>query len=139
MNALALLVDNLRRGAQTLRLPARAPEPPAYRGLVQMDGGKCQVCGMCAFVCASSAIRFQARPTSYDWSYDAGQCTFCGRCVDGCASQAISMQASRPPVYTQPGSLKVALSLPRKPPPGAAPPPGDGQNSGSGAATGGMP
>ncbi len=127
MNALALLVENLRRGALTLRFPARPPEPPAYRGLVQMERDRCQGCGMCAFVCTSSAIRFQAKATSYDWSYDAGQCTFCGRCVDGCASQAISMQPSRPPVYTDPGALKVALSLPRKPPPGAAPPPAAGQ------------
>ncbi len=120
MNALALLARNLRRGAQTLRFPARASEPPAYRGLVQMERERCQGCGMCAFDCTSSAIRFQAKAASYDWSYDAACCTFCGRCVDGCASQAISMQASRPPVYVEPGALRVALTLPRRPPPGAS-------------------
>ncbi len=123
MNALALILGNLRRGAVTLRFPARAPEPAGYRGLVEMDRERCQGCGMCAFVCTSAAIRFQARSQSYDWSYDAGRCTFCGRCVDGCASQAISMQATRPPVYTAAGALQVALNIPRRPPPGAAPPP----------------
>jgi formate hydrogenlyase subunit 6/NADH:ubiquinone oxidoreductase subunit I len=124
MNALRLLMGNLRRGAMTLRFPARPPEPASYRGLVEMERDRCRGCGMCAFVCTSGAIRFQAKPDSYDWSYDAGMCTFCGRCVDGCASQALSMQASRPPVYTRSGALQVALNLPRKPPPGTAPAPG---------------
>ncbi len=123
MNALALLLDNLRRGTRTLRFPARAAEPPAFRGLVQMDRDRCQGCGMCAFVCTSSAIVFRAKPTTYEWSYDAGQCTFCGRCVDACASAALTQQAARPPVYTAQGALKVELSLPRKPPPGAPPAP----------------
>ena len=134
MNAIALLFENLGRGTVTYRFPARAPEPAGYRGLVEMDGDKCQGCGMCAFVCTSSAIRFAAKPTSYDWSYDAAKCTFCGRCVDGCASKAISMQGSRPPVYTRDGALRVELNLPRKPPPGPAP-----QGPGPGGAAGGRP
>jgi len=139
MNAIALLLDNLRRGTVTFRFPARAPEPAGYRGLVEMDRDKCQGCGMCAFVCTSSAIQFEAKATTYDWSYDAAKCTFCGRCVDGCASQAVSMQHSRPPVYTHDGALRVALTLPRKPPPGAAPPAGAAPAGGQGRATGGTP
>ncbi|HET6438998.1 MAG TPA: 4Fe-4S dicluster domain-containing protein [Anaeromyxobacter sp.] len=137
MNAFEFLLENLRRGSVTLRFPARAPEPLGYRGLVEMDRDRCQGCGMCAFVCTSSSIRFEARTATYDWSYDAARCTFCGRCVDGCASQAISMQHSRPPVYTREGALRVALTLPRKPPPGAAPPAGPAPAAGQGGDTGG--
>lgn len=122
MKVLSVLAQNLMHGTVTFRFPQRPPTAPAYRGLVLMDAGKCQGCGMCAFVCTSRAIVFRARPQTYEWSYDGGQCTFCGRCVDACASAAISMEAGRPPVYTVRGALKKELSLPRKPPPGTPAP-----------------
>ncbi|HVO20698.1 MAG TPA: 4Fe-4S binding protein [Anaeromyxobacter sp.] len=119
MNVLQFLLENLSRGPVTLRFPERPPAPAAYRGLVEMDRERCEGCGMCAFVCTSRAIVFRNKPQTYEWSYDPGQCTFCGRCVDACASHALRQQPSRPPIYTDPSELRLAYSLPRKPPPGA--------------------
>jgi formate hydrogenlyase subunit 6/NADH:ubiquinone oxidoreductase subunit I len=123
MNALSLLLENLARGAVTVRFPARPPAPAAFRGLVDFDEERCQGCGMCAFVCTSGSIVYRPRPKTYEWSYEPGACTFCGRCVDACVSHAISMQPSRPPVYTRAGELHRAFSVPRRPPPGTPPPP----------------
>jgi formate hydrogenlyase subunit 6 len=123
MNALSLLLENLSRGALTLRFPARPPAPDRYRGLVQFDPEACQGCGMCAFVCTSGSIVYRPRPKVYEWAYEPGACTFCGRCVESCVSHAITMQPTRPPIYTQAGALKTSYQVPRRPPPGTAPPP----------------
>lgn len=120
MSVLTLLARNLLRPTVTLRVPARPPLAPAYRGLVRMDETRCQGCGMCAFVCTSRAIVFRPRPTTYEWSYDGGQCTFCGRCVDACAAGSITQEGTPPPVYTVRGALRREVSIERKPPP---PPP----------------
>jgi formate hydrogenlyase subunit 6/NADH:ubiquinone oxidoreductase subunit I len=113
---LSLLLENLLHGASTFRYPDCPPTAAKYRGLVEFDPAKCDGCGMCSFVCTSSAIVGKARKETYEWSYDAGQCTFCGRCVDVCAPHNLHMQSSRPPIYTESGALKKAFTVIRKPP-----------------------
>lgn len=119
MNVLAMLARNVLLGPVTVRFPASLPPPPSYRGLVAMNQQTCEGCGMCAFVCTSRSIVFKALKTTYEWSYEPGRCTYCGRCVDVCASHSLSHAAERPPVCTDLEALKLAYTLPRKPPPGA--------------------
>lgn len=120
MNIFNLLTENLTHHPVTLPFPEHPPTAPGYRGLVLFDPTLCTGCATCAFVCTSAAIKFKARRDTYEWSYDAGQCTFCGRCVERCESQAIVMDSSSPPIYTAPGSLKIAHTLQRKKPGKAA-------------------
>lgn len=116
MNILAMLGQNLRRGIQTLRFPARPPVTEGYRGLVQFDQNLCSGCAMCRFRCTARAITFTAGKGTFTWSYDPGQCTFCGRCVDGCKEHALSQDPTCPPIYLSAGTLKKSYTLQRKPP-----------------------
>jgi len=111
MNILDILLGNLRRGALTLRFPARV-EPPAYfRGLVQLEAERCIGCATCAYACASRALRVTSNATGYEWTYDPGQCTFCARCADVCPMHALTLQAERPPLYRQAHALSTSVRL----------------------------
>ena len=116
MNIVTILLQNIFGGTRTLRFPDCPPTAPHYRGLVEFDPALCDGCGMCAFVCTSSAIKARARKDTYEWSYDPAQCTFCGRCVDVCAPHNLRMQVTRPPTYTMEGALKKSFTVTRKPP-----------------------
>jgi formate hydrogenlyase subunit 6/NADH:ubiquinone oxidoreductase subunit I len=127
MNILTMMWRNVRRGAMTLRFPARPPVPSGFRGLVRFDPALCTGCAVCRFRCTARAIAFSSAKTEFTWSYDPGQCTFCGRCVEGCKTHALSQEPSCPPVYLTIGNLKTSYTLARKPPApkngAAAPPP----------------
>jgi len=116
MNVVNLLLENVSHGSSTFRFPDSPPICARFRGLVEYDPSKCDGCGMCAFVCTSSAIKGRATKDTYEWSYDPGQCTFCGRCVDVCAPHNLHMQESRPPIYTVSSALKISHTIARKPP-----------------------
>jgi ferredoxin len=111
MGILRLIAGNLQQKTVTLRFPERVAPPEGFRGLVELDTESCVGCGTCAYVCPSSAITVTAGETHYQWDYDPGRCTFCGRCVDVCPSRALSMAADRPPVYDEPGALRLTVEL----------------------------
>ena len=132
MNIWTLLMDNLRRGAVTVRFPARPPASNRYRGLVQINTEPCKCCGICALVCTSSAISMKKADGHYEWNYDPGQCTFCGRCVDACALKLLTMLAEAPPVYEVSGTLRQNHVWAAKPPaPKPSAKPAEGTESGS--------
>ncbi len=116
MNILEMLWRNLRRGAMTLRFPARPPVSAGYRGLVRLNPDLCIGCAICRFRCTARAITFTSAKNEFTWSYDPGQCTFCGRCVEGCKEHALSQDAACPPVYLSIGALKTSYTIKRKPP-----------------------
>lgn len=116
MNILAMLWNNLRRGARTLKFPARPRVTERFRGLVHMDTTLCTGCAICKFRCTSRAITFSAGKGEFYWSYDPGQCTFCGRCVEGCKAHAIVQESSCPPIYSTQGELKKSYTIARKTP-----------------------
>jgi len=116
MNVVTLLLENLVHGTSTFHFPDFPPTCPRFRGLVEYDPSLCDGCGMCSFVCTSSAIKGRSHKDTYDWSYDPGQCTFCGRCVDICPPHNLKQQPSRPPVYTVREELKKSYTIKRKPP-----------------------
>lgn len=116
MNILTMLWKHMRSGAMTLRFPSRPPVSAGYRGLVRFDPSLCIGCAVCRFRCTARAITFSSTKIDFTWSYDPGQCTFCGRCVEGCKEHALTQEAACPPVYVSIGALKVAYTLPRRPP-----------------------
>jgi formate hydrogenlyase subunit 6/NADH:ubiquinone oxidoreductase subunit I len=63
MNVLNLLFENLSRGTVTLRFPERPPTPAAYRGLVEMDRGRCEGC----WEMACDAQASTHRPQNVHW------------------------------------------------------------------------
>jgi len=125
MNILIMMIQNLRRGYQTLLFPARPKITPRFRGLVQFEPTLCTGCAVCRFRCTSRAIEFKAGKGEFTWSYNPGQCTFCGRCVEGCAEHALkegrtehalSQEQDTPPVYLAQGELKKSYTVARRPP-----------------------
>lgn len=112
MEIVRLLLDNLKQGPVTVRLPEHVPTGPGYRGLVTLQPSGCVGCGICAYVCSPGAIEIRDKQYSYDWIYDPGKCTFCSRCVLDCPMQVLSMASTPPPPYTQPGELRTVVTLP---------------------------
>jgi formate hydrogenlyase subunit 6/NADH:ubiquinone oxidoreductase subunit I len=116
MNILTMMWRNVRRGAMTLRFPARPPVASGFRGLVRFDPALCTGCAICRFRCTARAITFSSAKTEFTWSYDPGQCTFCGRCVEGCKTHALSQEPACPPAYLSIGELKISHTVARKSP-----------------------
>ena len=111
MNVIRLLLDNLRQGPVTVRLPEYVPTGPGYRGLVTQESG-CVGCGVCAYVCAPAAIEIRRDLASYDWIYEPGRCTFCARCVLDWPVHVLTMSSASPPPYSRLGELRTIVTLP---------------------------
>jgi len=115
MNSIVrLLLNNLHEGSITLPYPERPPINGHYRGMVQNHPEECTGCGLCAYVCTSSAIKVQRVLDGFQWSYDPGQCTFCARCVQRCPKHSLEMEGTRPPVYEVHGELKQSFDVKKK-------------------------
>jgi formate hydrogenlyase subunit 6/NADH:ubiquinone oxidoreductase subunit I len=120
MSIVRLLLQNLRGGVVTLPFPERPPIEGVFRGMVQNNPDECTGCGLCAYVCTSSAITVQRVLDGSQWTYDPGQCTFCARCVQRCPKHCLTMSGSRPPVYSHHGELRESLFIKKKKPAAAA-------------------
>jgi ferredoxin len=111
VNLIRLLLDNLRQGPVTVRLPEHVPAGAGYRGLVTQESG-CIGCGICAYVCAPGAVEIRRGLASYDWIYEPGRCTFCARCTLDCPVHALTMSATPPPPYIRRGELRASVTVP---------------------------
>lgn len=105
------MLNHLKDGPVTVRLPQHVPTGPGYRGLVIQHSG-CVGCGICAYVCAPGAIEIRDHEHSYDWIYDPGKCTFCSRCMLDCPTQVLAMTPAAPPPYSKAGELRTVVTLP---------------------------
>ena len=92
MNMFSILMKNLKMRPITKRLPSEVPRPKNFRGPVKIQEEKCIGCGMCAYVCVSSAIEVKDHRDHSEWTYSPGRCTFCSRCVAICPFQALGME-----------------------------------------------
>lgn len=117
MNILRLILDNLRKGTVSFRLPhTHECTSNQYRGLIHNDSSRCVGCGSCAYVCPTGAIEVTRGGDTYTWSYDPGKCTFCARCIDRCRPATLSSESKLPPIYSHQGELKVVYEMKKKKP-----------------------
>ena len=117
MNIFRLIIDNLRRGRVSFRLPHQHEcTSGQYRGLIHNDAERCIGCGMCAYICPSNAIEVKRSGDTYSWSYDPGKCAFCGNCIERCKPNTLTMESKLPPLYDTEGGLKQVLNMVRKRP-----------------------
>jgi formate hydrogenlyase subunit 6/NADH:ubiquinone oxidoreductase subunit I len=117
MNILRLILQNLRQGTVSFRLPhTHECTSDQYRGLIHNNPDGCVGCGACAYVCPTAAIVVSKTPTNYTWSYEPGKCTFCGRCIDRCKPGSLSMESKLPPLYATMGDLDVSYTMEKKKP-----------------------
>ncbi len=59
---------------------------PVAEGFIEVDFGRCDLCGACVAVCAPLALRIRGEALVYD---DAA-CTSCGDCVITCPLEALA-------------------------------------------------
>ncbi len=117
MKILQLIVENLRKGTVSFRLPhPHQCTSNQYRGLIHNDESRCVGCGACAYVCPTAAIEVTRSGNTYTWSYDPGKCTFCARCLDRCRLHTLTFESKLPPLYSKPGELKVVYTMEKKKP-----------------------
>ena len=100
----SLMARNASREPGTIRFPSDAHPAEQYRGPVRIDTSKCIACGICDYVCPSSAITVTRAQDRMTWEYDLSRCTFCGRCVLDCPGQALRQDCECPAVCGSAGA-----------------------------------
>jgi len=112
MNIFSILIKNLRVRPITLLFPGEVPHPKDFRGPVKIQEEKCIGCGLCAYVCVSSAIQVIEHKDNCEWAYSPGSCTFCGQCVAVCPVQALGMEGWSTPSYFRAEALNRVHRIP---------------------------
>lgn len=70
-------------------LPEAAP--PAFRGQVLLDTGRCRGDGACVSSCPSAAIRLERDGAGWTWTLLDTRCVSCGLCAEACPHDAITL------------------------------------------------
>lgn len=95
------ILKNLFSKPATRRYPFIKREPfERTRGKLSWDISKCDLCGDCGRICASSAIVVDEEKGEIH--YDPFKCIYCALCVESCLQGAISMDR----YYTPPAPEK---------------------------------
>jgi ferredoxin len=117
-----VLAEPVSTGSALLRLAADHGADPGASiahhsspvGMVDVRRDLCTVCGACATVCPTSALRFEETQDLARLLYDANRCLPCGRCLSACPEGALDLRAEANLPALAAGQIEVARSeLPR--------------------------
>lgn len=102
LEGMVVTLANLLRKPITIQYPDKTTEPvgktlpPRYRGLLEVDIGRCTACLLCQKACPIECIyiwvekREKTRGMT-EFAIDVGKCMFCGLCCEPCPTGAIRM------------------------------------------------
>ena len=82
-----------------------------YFPVIEVDGGKCDFCGMCAEVCPRDVFSVKKKKVEVKSPLD---CNFCMTCVEECPKKCISVEGDPTKIhfhFETDGSLKAADAL----------------------------
>ncbi len=99
---LPTILRNLLSRPVTRRYPFDDVREPfaGYKGRIDFDADRCDLCGDCARVCPSLAIEVTLE--SRQITYDPFKCIYCATCVEICLPRAIGQDRR----YTKPALSK---------------------------------
>jgi DNA-directed RNA polymerase subunit D len=82
-----------------------------YFPVIEVDGGKCDFCGMCAEVCPRDVLSVKKKKVEVKSPLD---CNFCMTCVEECPKKCISVEGDPTKIhfhFETDGSMKAADAL----------------------------
>ncbi len=82
-----------------------------YFPVIEVDGGKCDFCGMCAEVCPRDVFSVKKKKVEVKSPLD---CNFCMTCVEECPKKCVSVEGDPTKIhfhFETDGSLKAADAL----------------------------
>ena len=107
MQMFPTIVKNLFSRPATRRYPFKDIREPfsGYRGKIQFDNTKCDLCGDCGRVCPAAAIEVSLENRQI--TYNPFKCIYCGTCMETCLPRAISQDK----YYAMPAAAKEAETI----------------------------
>ena len=100
---MVVTLANLLRRPTTIQYPDRVPRPVVetlperYRGVVEVDLGRCTACKACETACPIDCIAIRVEKDAQgqrgivEFAVDAGKCMYCGLCAEVCPTGAIRL------------------------------------------------
>ena len=100
------ILKNLFTGPATIKYPFEKREPflfEGFRGRIEHDSDKCDLCGDCERLCPADAIKVDEEKRFITW--DPFKCIYCHICVESCFHSALKPVLE----YTPPAYVKKAV------------------------------
>lgn len=120
LKGLAITMKYCLSPVVTLQYPTqKQPMTEAYRGLVDLDTGKCIKCYQCVKICPTACLSIthkevEKKKVLETFKYNMELCCFCGKCEQVCPTSAIYMNKLYEIAVYDRNKLQINLLDPEK-------------------------